>query len=275
MSRRPILVFTHIPRTAGMTLISVLRSVYGIGHCRATQFHRPAPDELRVYTGADLRLDMRFYPWLRAISGHAVKPFLDYGEVEPRLTWITMLRDPVDRFLSHYRYYCNRRRISPTFEEWCAERGERAANLQVRWLAGTVDLAAAKEVLARRFACVGDQADFDTSLATFAACLGEPRFPTSVGWTINATASGSDALDRDLAAGFNQLDIELYEHFRSQIWPRQLARHDRTGDRPYVDSVGNRLRRTASLAYHGAVYKNVRRLSALRHSLAPRLSERP
>lgn len=259
-----------------MSLIRVFRSVFGLRYCRATSMASEPP---RVYGPRDLDLDLRLYPGVRAISGHPLRPYVDYGRHEERLRWITMLREPNERLFSHYRYYCARHAVAMTFEEWCRERGERAADLQVRWIAGTPDLARAKELLATRFVRVGDQDDFDTSLALFAPLMATARFPTSVGWVENRSGASLEPSDRELAGRYNELDLALYEFFRTEIWPRQLDEAPPVAPRPYEDTIGCRLRRHANLAYHGVVYKNVKRVSAMvserRGSRPPLRSTRP
>ena len=236
----------------------ILRSVYGLRHCRAV---RSGPNSPRFYDKRDLDLALRVYPGLRAISGHPLRPFADLGEAGTRLRWGTILRDPVERYYSAYRYHCVVHDVEMPFREWCARHGK--VNTQVRWIAGEPDVSAAKELL-DDFVWVGDQADLDTSLALLAGRLDHPGFPTSAGQVVNPTAATGEGYDRQLAMDHNELDIELYDHFREVIWPRQQSALPAGPDVPYANDLGNRLRHHANRAYHGLVYKRLQARAANR-----------
>lgn len=250
-----IICYTHIPKTGGITMTHIFRSIFGLRHCGVEQVREPT--SLQTYTKRDLDITLKLHPGLRAVSGHPLRPYLDYGEHEARLRWFTMLRDPNERLYSQYRYLCARENVSPTFEQWCAETDGRWADLQVRWIAGERDLDKAKVLLRNKFVSVGDQAHFNTSLALFAQHFDEPRFPTSSTTVKNASVFGSSEFDRDVASRYNTLDIELYRYFKSEIWPQQVSEHRQFEDRPYVETAGNRIRNGLNRVYRKAVYKNV------------------
>src|SRR3990172_5257573 len=123
---RKILAFVHIPKNAGSYVIFLLRAYYGTNHCRAIARSNG------TYTKADLKQDLRLYPGLRSFSSHEVKPYIDYGEMEEKIIWATLLRNPYERFPSQYRWWCRMNRQEPGFRNWCTERGERFGNFQTR-----------------------------------------------------------------------------------------------------------------------------------------------
>lgn len=249
----PIIAFQHLAKTAGVTVTNILKSTYGARHCAAG---RPGG----LVTAEHLGLILRVYPRLRSVSGHNLRAHIDYGEHGRRLQWFTMLRDPAERFHSHYRFNSRMHDVRLTFEEWCAEQGDRRADFQVRELAGAADLDKAKTILSERFAIVGDQGDFDASLRFLAGHIGDGRLPTSTSRVDNAAPPAGD-FDRDLAERYNVLDRELYTWFREEIWPRQERDHGGGPDRPFAVGLAERARQVQHRAYHKLVYRTATRLA--------------
>jgi hypothetical protein len=87
----PRLCFVHIPKTAGTSVTQALRAIYG----EATL---PAMTTLdyRRYDNTSLQ-QYRFY------KGHAYRR--DYLRLPEDTGFFTIIRDPVDRAISLYRYY--------------------------------------------------------------------------------------------------------------------------------------------------------------------------
>ena len=93
--RRPpgLVLFPHIPKTAGTSLISALGNIFGEKHvCRL----KPRPgDDLRPLVRAAARSHM-------VVIGHISAPY--WLELFGEGTAITVLRDPVYRVLSLFRF---------------------------------------------------------------------------------------------------------------------------------------------------------------------------
>lgn len=272
----PVIAFCHVPKTAGSTVTNVMRGTFGLGHCRVI-----AKRGLAV-TAQDLDLVCRLHPRVRAISGHHLLPFVDHGVHDERLRWFTVLREPTERFFSHYRHNVRAAgRPAISFADWCAETGARRGNLQVRWLAGGLDVERAKQILRQRFVAVGDQRDLNSSLRCFADRLGDQAFPTSTSRVDNVASVGLDGFDADIAARYNVLDIELYSWFRETIWPEQVSAPVVGPERPFVDGLAVTARRNVSRAYDGVVYGSAARLVTARREPRgddvpiPRLSGQP
>lgn len=251
----PVIAFCHLPKTAGSTVTNIMRGTFGLRHCRVI-----AKPGLAV-AARDLDLVCRLHPHVRAISGHHLLPFVDHGVHDERLRWFTVLREPTERFFSHYRHNVRTTgRPAISFAEWCTGTGERRANLQVRWLAGDLDVEKAKRILRQRFVAVGDQRDLNPSLRCFADRLGDQIFPTSTSRVDNVGSDGRDGYDADLAARYNALDIELYSWFRETIWPEQVRSPAVGPERPFVDDFAATARRNLSRAFDGVVYGSAARL---------------
>ena len=95
MSERT-LVFVHIPKTAGQTLLQVLRRQYEPDATYATKGPGPnVMDELAALPEA-------FRAQLLFVYGHM--PFGAHRFLPPETTYLAFLRDPMDRAVSHYEY---------------------------------------------------------------------------------------------------------------------------------------------------------------------------
>lgn len=242
-----ILVFSHIPKAAGSTITHHLRCFYGINHCRA---HTENP----VYTRRDFFKDLKFYPRIKAISGHRVQAHVDFGEHENYMQWITVLREPISRFISQYKWWVKRHSPKLSFEEWCEIKGDQFANFQVKWIAGEDDFEGATKLLKHKFIAVGDQEEFQKSMLLFNSIFKLPIFPAK-NIQVNK-ASQQSHFDFQLAKHYNQLDLELYQYFRKDIWPDQLRKI--LSGTTLTRRVPRQLNRIINLGYHVLIYKNFR-----------------
>lgn len=94
------LVFIHIPKTAGATVRRVLEREYGSALSTCYEHRLRSWTKTMQMTGK------------KRVKVHAVGGHMPYGfhEVDPRFsTYMTMLRHPVDRLVSHYCYVRERR----------------------------------------------------------------------------------------------------------------------------------------------------------------------
>jgi len=89
--RLPRLLFVHIPKTAGTSMTEALAGLYG-----ALTF--PAMTTLDYAAYDDARL-LQY----RLFKGHAYRR--DYKRLPPDTRRLTVLRDPVERAISFWRYY--------------------------------------------------------------------------------------------------------------------------------------------------------------------------
>ncbi|MBW2416121.1 MAG: hypothetical protein JRG76_16610 [Deltaproteobacteria bacterium] len=238
-------IFEHIPKTAGSTMRAILRRVYG----RQRVF--VITDDYRARIGELSRRLRRADGEVRAVSSHA-----GYGFHESlpacngrRYAHYTILRESVERVLSHYFHAVQRQMVPPStsLETFLHDDVRRGHNLQTAFLAGLelrnhVDgltlakdlyddelLAAAKASLDRMTA-VGLTERFDESLMLFRSIFGwQARHllydRRNVGLSRPRGFRPSPE-DRALVRRNNELDLELYAHaqerFRDQS--RDLGR---------------------------------------------------
>ncbi len=234
----PAVIFIHIPKTGGITLRRVLEQQY-------------PPSQVHVFDYENLLFAIarfgRLLPAQRAqyrlFIGHV---YFGLDRLLPMpSTYITFLRDPVERIISHYYFdrtltrdaFGQERKPSriSLFEYLNDPNRIETQNYQVRMLAGVsprggesqltrAALDTAKENLKNRFSVVGLTEEYDTSLLLLQRAFG---------WTIppyarrNVTKtkpprSEIDARAREWMEEHNTLDRELYA-FGSELFQAQCA----------------------------------------------------
>lgn len=228
------LIFLHLPKTAGMTLRTVLAARY--------------PAHATFVIGNDINADIdRFVHMeaaerarIRLLIGHMSFGLHQYLPAGAR--YLTMLRHPVDRVLSEYRFLrTNTRhpfhaRVAAMSLEEYLESGftGQAGDGQTRLLSGShlpgrpgvagrepldeSDLQRALENIDRHFVFAGIQERFEESLLLMARSLGWRRWPLFV--ARNVTSGGSADADvggREAVAAFNRLDLALYRAVSERV----------------------------------------------------------
>lgn len=222
-----LVIFLHLPKAAGSTLNRVIAQQY--------------PPEAIYKTGGKSREALlrevaevtRPPSRIRLLAGHAGFGF--HTALREDFTCITVLRDPVERLLSHY-HFAARLPGHPLHEGIASGRltirevAAQLANLQTRYLINAESrqpgqpldgeaLAEAKANLDRHFAVVGLAERFDETLV-----LLERR----LGWKVRSFANSNVTRGRparaahsedDLAAirAANAIDLELYEWARRRF----------------------------------------------------------
>lgn len=214
-------IFLHVPKTAGTTLNRLIEWEYPLSEMYSVD------PVLFEWSAAHLRkLPQRRLKRTRMFKGHML---FGLHEVLPQpATYITVLREPVDRVISAF-YFMRNYKLHPLYwkfrrENWTLEdfvRRSPRENVQCKIIAGaeyeapcTAEIAQrAKDNLLRYFSVVGLSERFEESLA-----LMKLRF----GWKLNSYASFNVTRSRpkkrdlptttlDLIVKKNSHDIALYE----------------------------------------------------------------
>ena len=223
MEQKSIFAFSHIPKTAGTTLNYLLRA-YFKEKLLASIYRAGSLDN--AYQYSNLKKDSRLYWNVKCISGHGLKPFVDFKEYNDRLVWFTFLRKPEKRFISHYVH--QQTGSIPKYHmdlvNWASKYSRN--DWMVKMIAGEENLNKAIDILEERFKFVGFSEDFDESLVylkhelnwlDFNTYYNEPKMvirDTSIKDKIYNNYSKYESCIKEN----NQLDDALYDYCRVHFW---------------------------------------------------------
>jgi hypothetical protein len=172
-----VYAFSHIDKTGGRTVRLVLQRSFGAGHCeiRTPYARRPVDrnDRSVFVTADDLRRVRRVYRRLKGVAGHNVKPDSDLGAACADIRYFTFLRDPVRRYLSHYKNKALEY-DREDFDRWAA--ASWTHDFQTKTLAGEANAQKAIDLIATRIGFVGMTEAFDESLLMLGQWLGEREY---------------------------------------------------------------------------------------------------
>ena len=224
----PMYAFIHIPKTAGSTLRACLRASYGARHCDVRVPMRKRASHAWL-DGEDLRKALWVYRGAAGICGHRVTPFNGLQAAVPDIRFFTVLRDPIQRCISHFLHFHRGAESAITPDElhtFCADPHQR--NVQTRWLCGTEDAQQAIESLDRHVGFVGLTERFDESMVLFHDWLNDERLQpgyvtTNRGQGKPAWAIADDPTLRAVVAEANGADTQLYRHVVEHRFPQQVA----------------------------------------------------
>src|SRR5450759_4145059 len=150
-----MIVFLHIPKTAGSTFQFIIANRFGVSACHTNHTKK------KVFGQADFDFAKKFFLRLRSIAGHNLIDPLNISIPNP--FYMTFLREPVARVFSQYQDSVIGGGNQLSFEE-CMRTVEIYENLQVKLIAGGRNLDKAKFFL-ERCDFVGLTEKFDLSLA--------------------------------------------------------------------------------------------------------------
>lgn len=218
---RSMIVFSHIPKTAGTSLKYILRNNFGVKHIDAIKTQRSP------YTDKDLRFAKKIFHNPQAITGHnVVDPLSNFAGTDDQL--ITILREPVSRCASHYQDNVLRSNLTASFEEWISN--EENQDLSVKIIAGSLDVEKAKRLLREAYTFTGITEHFNDSVRLLKLQLKKPlnldyrRLITARNNEIKHRLLGDDA-SLKLLKKYNARDTELYDYALNEIFLPALETH--------------------------------------------------
>ncbi len=119
---RDLLLFTHIPKTAGITFLHVVSAQY-----RMRQIHNArgaSPDTVKLIATLRKKKAIRF---VRGHFGFGVHELIDRSS-----RYLCFLREPIARVISHYYFHCHVHDAVPDWVAFCASH----ENTMTRYLSG-------------------------------------------------------------------------------------------------------------------------------------------
>lgn len=239
-------VFVHVPKTAGSSLRAEMAQVLQPEANIFVDYNDPTKPFMHNLDAAVGRfLTRNAETPHRFVSGHIFSRHVDQIERQAgrAIHRLTMLRQPVRRVVSDYRYQCSPmhpgneefRKRFPTFASYLEQPGEH--NKATRYLVpeqvlATGDAEACIDHIMRRYQFVGLQEMYPLSFRLLFSLIGERRAPT-MQIRVN---EGGDALANDPAViaeveARNAIDVAVYkamlEKWRSIREPliEYLAQH--------------------------------------------------
>ncbi len=234
-----LVAFVHIPKTAGTTLNSILAREYSpeetyeiMMRGMSLRVQKPTiiPRPLISYSKVRrLKSALKCPHTVRLIRGHFD---LSLAKILPRNTpFFTLLRDPVERAISHYYHY--RRQINDpihplamrsTLTEWICRCGlVEMDNGQTRRLAGGMNVPCghvtlqmidcAKANLARHFAVVGLTERFDESLILLRRAFNWPLYRITAKNVGDSRPRRTEVSEEELKIieDRNRFDLDVYQ----------------------------------------------------------------
>jgi Sulfotransferase family len=220
-----VLIYLHLPKCGGTTLSRLIEWEYN-----PTRIFTVDPSFFRWSYSRLIRWPQKRLDRMDVFKGHM--PFGLHRRLSRPTTYITVLREPVERALSAY-YFAASYRLHPdhrivsrmTLEQFVKNKDYH--NVQTKLLAG-VDtqydflagdcnqdmLVAAKENLARHFSVVGLTEQFEEVLALFKLRFGW-NITRYTSFNVTRVREHKDQVPRstlDLIGKLNRFDLELYEH---------------------------------------------------------------
>jgi hypothetical protein len=220
-----MLIYVHIPKTAGSTMRSLLqrnfkRRFFGVYTDRRGEFL--TDDEL-------IQLVRHIYPAKEVLSGHDIRPLQEKSVQGIDLRYVTFIRHPFSRAISLY-YFEKKHTVSShvsqkSFKEYVQQRpshDKAISNWQAFNISSQGTFEHAKELL-DDFLMVGLVERFDLSLIWLQECLGE-NYLRYIGYTRqNVSRKKQYSISnlpqniQDELADLNQEDLKLYEYAKKRL----------------------------------------------------------
>lgn len=219
----PFLCFVHIQKNGGSTIHEALRNAFR--PYLTVRIFFDANDPRSNLQKKDLAWLLKLLPFTGGVGGHTTRSYLSYEEVVENVFYLTFLRDPIKRYLSHCNYQRKALGIPWNIDSFLAE--ERFHNVQTVRLAGRPDLEAAKKEARERFGFVGILERFDESLVLLADRTA--RVPEDLCYEKKNVLDDAPDLfrfgdlprrTRSQIEHANGLDLELYEFAQRELFPR-------------------------------------------------------
>lgn len=224
-----MIIFCHMVKTAGTTINYIFRNNFGINY---VNFNKKTDNKdlfgRDLITKDDLEYLLKKNKSIKCISGHSVRPYSNFNELNCDLKYVTFLREPVDRYVSHYNHHKVNKKNFMSFEEWLNEPSEN--NYQVKFIANEENLEKAKTYLRTKFNFFGLLENFNQSLLLMRQLISplnifDIRYQKK---NIAHSYQNKDYLSSkiiDRIKNNNELDILLYNYAKNKLFENQKKQY--------------------------------------------------
>jgi len=226
-------LFVHVPKTAGSSFNAELTPLLKPNHHVFIDYARTAETPYAtLYDEAVERFISAAQAGpLRYATGHITGSHVERIQAAlPQVRPVTLMRQPVSRFISDYRYQRTPmhpgnerfRRDFPTIEDYLSQKGEwnKTANYLVPPHVRRAGETACIEYVTERYAFVGIQEMYPLSLRMVTTLAGSPARPGARHRVNAPTPDNSVELTPELERSIrlhNALDMALYEFFAKRL----------------------------------------------------------
>jgi hypothetical protein len=250
-----MLIYVHIPKTAGSTMRSLFKRNFGrrfFGFYTDRRGEFLTDDEL-------IQLVWHIYPGKEVLSGHDIRPLQEKSVQGVDLRYVTFIRHPFSRAMSLY-YFEKKHSVGShisqkSFKEYVQQRPDHdkaISNWQVFNISSKGTFEHAKELL-DDFLMVGLVERFDLSLIRLQECLGED-YLRYIGYTRqNVSKNKQYSISnlphdiQDELAHLNREDLQLYNYAKKRL-EEDLKR---------LSDVEDKLRRLQDAKRRAQLYSNL------------------
>ncbi|MFW5983072.1 MAG: sulfotransferase family 2 domain-containing protein [bacterium] len=162
--KKPFICFIHIERAGGTTLHHIFQNNFPLSYLVLYPRYGKSSKYGYEFSSDQLRKLTKTLPFIKGIGGHTTRAYLNYESAinKKDIYYITFLRDPVKRYISHFNFQLYRKNINWSIEEF-TERKE-FNNFQTKRIAGEPNLDKAKKILDNKIDFIGITEKFDESL---------------------------------------------------------------------------------------------------------------
>lgn len=252
-----MLVFVHIEKTAGTSLKFIFRNSFGRKHCDSRK------NQKKIFTQEDLNYAKKVFGQIKCISGHNLVESTENLD-ETGLMFLTFLREPITRSASFYQDYYLRGNHKISFEEWMKDINKH--NMQTKRIAGSENLEKAKRLLRERYFFVGLTERFDDSLKLLNIVCPEnlnlkykKQLIAQNNTIKNELIKTPETLQ--ILQDANELDIELYNYVKNELFPERLEEHHDKLDKVILPKTYYKTHRTynyqISVAFNKFIYRQL------------------
>ncbi|MCH8488472.1 MAG: sulfotransferase family protein [Oceanicaulis sp.] len=181
ISESDVIIFNHIPKTGGTSIIKMFREVYGEDKCFR---HRRRDSKTDKYTPAITSVDRADLDAYKFVAGHFF--YGNHKLFDARVKYISVVRDPLERLISDY--YFNRRigradrkemARSMSLEDYIVFKlGKPNSNMtsssQVKYVSAKETFIEAAEVIRQNYFCICTMPQLNDMQGLLARAIGRP-----------------------------------------------------------------------------------------------------